>query len=74
MKAVYICAAILILFIIVQTVLAMSSQKTEQQAYRVVLEERDFEIRFYPEATMARAFENWLIIFLAAIKHLKVFP
>ena len=53
MKAIYLCAAILILFIIVQTVLAMSSQKTEQQAYRVVLEERDFEIRFYPEATMA---------------------
>ena len=43
MKAIYICAAILILFIIVQTVLAMSSQKTEQQAYRVVLEEKDFE-------------------------------
>jgi len=53
MKAVYLCAALLILFVIAQTVLAMSSQKTEQQAYRVVLEEKDFEIRFYPEATMA---------------------
>ncbi|MEY4282332.1 MAG: hypothetical protein RLZ39_1744 [Bacteroidota bacterium] len=53
MKALYICAALLAIFLIVQTVIAASSRKTEQQAYRVVKKEKDFEIRFYPEATMA---------------------
>ena len=53
MKTLYICAALLAIFLIVQTVIAASSRKTEQQAYRVVKIEKDFEIRFYPEATMA---------------------
>ena len=53
MKVVYICAVLLVLFLIVQTVIAASSKKTEQQIYRVVKKEKDFEIRFYPEATMA---------------------
>jgi hypothetical protein len=53
MKALYICSALLAIFLIVQTVIAASSRKTEQQAYRVVKIEKDFEIRFYPEATMA---------------------
>lgn len=53
MKALYICASLLAIFLIVQTVIAASSRKTEQQTYRVVKKEKDFEIRFYPEATMA---------------------
>jgi hypothetical protein len=53
MKVVYICAVLLVLFLIVQTIIAASSKKTEQQIYRVVKKEKDFEIRFYPEATMA---------------------
>jgi hypothetical protein len=31
----------------------MSTQKTETQAYKVVKKEKDLEIRFYPEVTMA---------------------
>jgi hypothetical protein len=31
----------------------MASNKTEKQLYRVVKEEKDFEIRFYPSATLA---------------------
>jgi len=31
----------------------MSANKTEEQKYTVVLKEKDFEIRFYPSATVA---------------------
>jgi hypothetical protein len=41
------------LFIISQIFLVMSEGKTETQAYKVVLTKDNFEIRFYPTATMA---------------------
>lgn len=39
--------------IIVQTSFTMANKKTETQPYRVVKQEKEFEIRFYPAATMA---------------------
>jgi hypothetical protein len=42
----------LILFIL-QACIIVSTQKTETQAFKVVKKEKDLEIRFYPEVTMA---------------------
>jgi len=42
-----------ILVFIFQACIIMSTQKTETQAYKVVRKEKDLEIRFYPEVTMA---------------------
>ncbi len=45
--------SIIVIFIIVQTKLAMAKDKTNEQKYTVLRVEKDFEIRFYPTATMA---------------------
>jgi hypothetical protein len=45
--------AILGLFVIIQVYATLSTQKTDTQPYKVMRVEKDFEIRFYPAATMA---------------------
>ncbi len=55
MKRIIIVFAVsLLLFIIFQKAMAMSNEKTENQPYKVIKTEKDFEIRYYPEATMAK--------------------
>ena len=44
---------LLLLFIIFQSFMAFSTSKIEKQQYQVIKKEKDFEIRFYPPATMA---------------------
>ncbi len=39
--------------VLFQSFTIMSANKTEEQKYTVVLKEKDFEIRFYPSATVA---------------------
>lgn len=54
MKIVLIVAGIiLVLFIVFQVYTVMSTKKSETQPYTVIRVEQDFEIRFYPSATMA---------------------
>ena len=54
MKAFYIIAGLGILFLLIQSYQVVSSNlTTENQKYRVVLTEEQFEIRFYPAATFA---------------------
>ncbi len=54
MKIILIITLILIgIIILVQGYTIMSTNKTEEQNYTVVQRENDFEIRFYPSATMA---------------------
>ena len=50
-----IAIAILVLF---QSFTMMSTNKTEEQKYTVILKENDFEIRFYPAATIATINSN----------------
>jgi hypothetical protein len=42
-----------ILFSAFQFYTSMSTNKSETQPYRVIRKEKEFEIRFYPSATMA---------------------
>ncbi len=51
-------ALAIILLILFQPFTIMSANRTEQQQYRVILEEKDFEIRFYPSATVATINSN----------------
>lgn len=44
---------IIVLIIVFQSYTLMSAKKTEEQKYTVIRQEKDFEIRFYPAATMA---------------------
>ncbi len=54
MKIILIVAVVVaVLFIIFQIYVVMSADKTETQAYKVFLTKDNFEIRFYPTATMA---------------------
>ena len=54
MKSFIIIATIIIvLFLLFQSFTVMSINKTEEQKYNVVTKEKDFEIRFYPSATIA---------------------
>lgn len=54
MKIILIVAVVVaVLFIIFQIYVVMSANKTETQAYKVLLTKDNFEIRFYPAATMA---------------------
>ena len=49
--------AILIL-ILFQSFTIMSAERTEEQKHTVILKEKDFEIRFYPSATVATINSN----------------
>ena len=42
-----------IILIISQAFIMRSTEKTEQRAYDVILQDGDFEIRYYPKATLA---------------------
>jgi hypothetical protein len=48
-----ISSVIILIFVIIQTYIAMASTKTETQSYEVIRTEKDFEIRHYPAATFA---------------------
>ncbi len=56
MKPLYISLALLGIYIIFQSFIAVNALKTEKQKYRVVLKDKVLEIRFYPEATMATVY------------------
>jgi len=59
MKVFYIIAGLGFLFLMVQSYKLMSnSLKTENQKYRRVLKEDQFEIRFYPAATFAKIYSD----------------
>ena len=54
MKIIIVVAVVIIIIIaIFQSFTLMSANKTEEQKYTVVRNEKDFEIRFYPAATIA---------------------
>ena len=54
MKTFIVVAAIAIFIIVLfQSYTIMSANKTEEQKYTVILKDKDFEIRFYPSATVA---------------------
>ena len=54
MKTLLIAAIILlILFVVFQSFMILPSTKTEEQKYTVIQKGEDFEIRFYPAATIA---------------------
>lgn len=54
MKTFFVIAAIAIFIVIIfQSYTLMSANKTEEQKYTVILKDKDFEIRFYPSATVA---------------------
>jgi hypothetical protein len=48
-----IISIILILLVLLQSFTIMQVNKTEEQAYKVILTEGDLEIRFYPSVTIA---------------------
>jgi uncharacterized protein YxeA len=45
--------AIIAVLLLIQSLTIMSTQKTERQKYTVVFTEKEFEIRFYPQAVYA---------------------
>jgi len=54
MKTIIVVTAIVIFLIVLfQSYTIMSANKTEEQKYTVILKDNDFEIRFYPSATVA---------------------
>jgi SOUL heme-binding protein len=48
-----ILSSLAVLFIIFQAYTTMATNKSEEQPYKVIRTEKDFEIRFYPSVTMA---------------------
>lgn len=59
MKTFYIIASIGFLFLMIQSYKLMSNNlKTENQKYRLVLKDAQFEIRFYPSATFAKIYSS----------------
>jgi hypothetical protein len=51
--AIIIGSIVLILFVVFQLYSSIATKKSENQPYKVIRVEKDFEIRFYPSATMA---------------------
>ncbi|MEM0543778.1 heme-binding protein [Flavobacterium sp. j3] len=51
--AVIIGSIVLILFVVFQLYISRATKKSENQPYKVIRVEKDFEIRFYPSSTMA---------------------
>jgi hypothetical protein len=59
MKTFFVLIAIgIVLMVLFQSFTIMSLNKTEEQKYTVVLKDKDFEIRFYPSATLATINSN----------------
>jgi hypothetical protein len=57
MKAFYIIGGLGVVFLLIQSYQLLSnSLKTENQKYRLVLKDAEFEIRFYPSATFAKIY------------------
>jgi Tfp pilus assembly protein PilE len=42
-----------VVIVIIQSYTIMAANRTEEQKYTVILKDKDFEIRFYPSATLA---------------------
>ena len=54
MKIFIIIISVLVgIFILFQIYTVLSINKTETQAYKLIRKEKNFEIRYYPAATMA---------------------
>jgi hypothetical protein len=53
-----ISTVVILLIIFFQTFIFMSTNKTEEQRYSVIQKYKDFEIRFYPSATIATISSN----------------
>ncbi len=53
-----IVVATIFIIVVFQSYTLMSANKTEEQKYTVVRKEKDFEIRFYPAATIATIHSN----------------
>ncbi len=53
-----ILALIILLIILLQSFTIMSTNKTEEQKYNIIQRYKDFEIRFYPSATIATINSN----------------
>ena len=59
MKTIIVVTVIAIILIVIFTSFTlMSANKTEEQKYTVILKDKDFEIRFYPSATVATINSN----------------
>jgi hypothetical protein len=59
MKLFFVLNAIVItIMVLFQSFTIMSINKTEEQKYTVILKDKDFEIRFYPSATLATINSN----------------
>lgn len=50
---VVVIAIAVVIAVLFQTYTIMAANKTEEQKYTVILKDKDFEIRFYPSATLA---------------------
>jgi len=53
MKALLIILTLVIIYFIFQSFVRINPLKTEKQKYRLVLQDKDIEIRYYPTATFA---------------------
>lgn len=53
-----IVTTVLIIIFLLQSFTVMSTNKTEEQEYTVVKKDKEFEIRFYPSATIATVTSN----------------
>jgi hypothetical protein len=53
-----IMVVIFVIMVVFQSFTVMSANKTEEQQYTVIRKEKDFEIRFYPSATIATIHSN----------------
>jgi hypothetical protein len=53
-----IIVVIIVIMVVFQSFTVMSANKTEEQKYTVIRKEKDFEIRFYPSATIATIHSN----------------
>ena len=58
MNSLIIIGIMLAIFLILQTIMAASTQNTELQTYTVVKKEDNIEIRFYPATTLATVTSN----------------
>jgi len=59
MKPIIISVIIIaVLFVLFQSFTLMSLNKTEEQKYSIIQKNKDFEIRFYPSATIASVYLN----------------
>jgi hypothetical protein len=58
MKVIIVFVAVIVLIVLFQSFIIMTTNKTEEQKYSVVRKYDDFEIRFYPSATIATINSN----------------